>query len=198
LKASAKFRESRFARFSRAQPRPNCKMPRISLLPSLLARSDIDLPEIQAFDCGDAIWARLAANWLKCKDEQVASAVSSIEKYGTEVWLYRSESLKLVGFCALGESRWTIAGIPSRISIVPQFAIQNEYQGQPKDGTREDRFSVQILGDIIHKARLRGTPMLALEVHEENLGAIKLYTNVGFKELPDRKKPKQMRMVFLL
>lgn len=45
------------------------------------------LPSVQGFECGSNLWADLAAEWIK-NAPPFPCAPQSIEKYGTDVWLY--------------------------------------------------------------------------------------------------------------
>lgn len=141
--------------------------------------SKIVLPEIQSFECGNDDWCMHASQWIKGSDPNGQTAVSSISKHGTEVWLYRDESDgALVGFCGLGKTTWNIEG-PTEVSIIPQFAIHSTFQRRG--------LSYAIISDILARALDHKTPLVVLQVHERN-HAIHIYRKFRFLELPTRRR----------
>jgi hypothetical protein len=128
-------------------------------MPPLLIRyrfnaADIDLPEIQGFACGDARWDREVADWIKSRSGD-NSVLEDIQQFGTEVWLYRTESRELVGFASLGHNNWHIPmprGPRRLINLIPFIGVQQRFQGEPRDAQRDDRFAYQILDDLIELA----------------------------------------------
>jgi len=66
------------------------------------------------------------------------------------------------------------------------LAVAKEFQGKPggRAGWRE-RYSGQILGDLIAKAVSLGNDTLGLYVSEDNRKALSLYSAFGFVPLPD-------------
>lgn len=82
--------------------------------------------------------------------------------------------------------------------------VNKRYWGQPP-GAREQRYSAQILDDLIAEARkhLAERPILVLYVNESNTRAIKFYEQAGFIELHKPFKDKNSgfvnkRMVLVL
>ena len=61
--------------------------------------------------------------------------------------------------------------------------VQKEFKGQPP-GPKEDRYSSQILGDLISEANEDKTthPVLGLFVDKDNNRAIKFYKDAGFSD----------------
>ena len=57
-----------------------------------------------------------------------------------------------------------------------------EFHGEPVGAPKSERYSSQILGDLIGKAKSikPKVPWLGLFVHPENIGAIKLYERHHF------------------
>jgi len=99
-------------------------------------------------------------------------------RHGTRVFLYFNEAESLVGFSALGLTRWP--HYPTAIAILVQIAIQREFQGKP-DGTNEQKYSRQIMGDVIMRAHALDCDWLVLTVDPRNLAAINLYRSYQFE-----------------
>jgi hypothetical protein len=151
-----------------------------------------DWGEVQSFDCGSKEHQREVSDWLK-GPEGADSALSAI--YTTppaRVYLYRLEDAddeaagqgELVGFGALGQSRWRWTGkkdpfVP--LTILIWFAVRNEFKRQPP-GEPDGYYSSQILDDLIAEAMEQQDthPILGLCVRPENIGAIDLYRRKGF------------------
>jgi hypothetical protein len=130
---------------------------------------------------------RAATEWL------LGSEVwQSIDKRGTKVWLYRTESGVIVGFGSLGMTcrRWPPSdGDYANLLIIPMLGMDYRFHGQPPDPPR--RYSNQILSHLRYEAqhlltehqKSRGglLPLLMLYVHKDNRVAIRLYEKFGFK-----------------
>ena len=148
-----------------------------------------DWADVQDFDCGDEPYEKEVSDWLKGPDDPtVDSALASIkhpEKPG-RVWLYRSAG-DIVGFGALAKTDWRWPGknndpkLP--LSIIIWVAVQKKYWGQP-EGPKEERYSAQILDDLVAEAEQDGKthPVLGLFVHKDNQRAIKFYKEAGFSD----------------
>jgi hypothetical protein len=102
--------------------------------------ADLTLPDVQGFHCGDERWEREVADWLKSPSGP-NSAREDLHKYGTEVWLHRTEEGELVGVSSLGESQWSWPpprGPKRRISIIPCVGLHKALQGQPRDAPQKN------------------------------------------------------------
>jgi GNAT superfamily N-acetyltransferase len=148
-----------------------------------------DLPEVQDFHCGDEPYEKEVADWLKGPDAPDAdSALTSIKhpERPSRVWLYKLGD-EIVGFGALAKTDWRWPGknndpkLP--LSIVIWVGVQAKYWGQPP-GTKEERYSVQILDDLVAEAAVEAKthPVLGLFVHKDNKRAIKFYKDAGFSD----------------
>lgn len=158
------------------------------------------LGSVSAFRCGDSAWTSEACAWIKTppghdvKPED--SALASIEAWNTRVWLYLLPGERLVGFGGVGVSKWRIPRKDSEyvsVSILPWWAIAEEFQGKPDNVNCEDRYSSLILGDLINEARSnwlegRSSNYFALCVSVENLRARSCYRKAGFQEMTFRHK----------
>lgn len=155
-------------------------MPHILLVPHEFSVRDIGA--VRDFECGNAPWEVVVASWIK------GPVLDSIHKYHNRVWLYLTPNGELVGFGSLGHTRWRIPRTVdphATISIIPMLGVQTQFQGQPSDVSRADRFSSQIMDHLQHESVAHDTDYLALEVHEQNARAIKFYESYGFSMLPD-------------
>jgi ribosomal protein S18 acetylase RimI-like enzyme len=153
--------------------------------------SRADWDEVQSFDCGSKDHQREVSDWLK-GPEGADSALSAIHATPpAHVYLYRLEDPddaavrgELVGFGALGQTRWRWTGkkdpfVP--LTILIWFAVRNEFKRQPP-GDPDGYYASQILDDLIAEALERQDthPILGLCVRPENVGAIDLYRRKGF------------------
>lgn len=152
----------------------------------------LDLEDVQGFHCGDAEWDKEAANWLNGKPATTADCAAKRAAQGIEVWLYRNAARQLVGFGSLGKTRWRV---PTKrdafrvIAVIPWVAIQKQFHSKPAGAPREERYSTQIMDDLISIAvgwsRAKDIePYLGLCVHADNVAAIKLYQRAEFVMLP--------------
>jgi hypothetical protein len=157
------------------------------------------LPEVQTFYCGDERWECEVAEWIKSASGE-NSALEDMKKYGTEVWLHRTEEGVLVGVSSLGEREWSWPppkGPKTLISIIPCVGIQKAFQGEPRDVPPEERFAAQILDHLIYEATTKKHrhPLIGLMVDEVNKRAIRFYEKAGFAHLP--KPHKSQGVVYL-
>ncbi|MFC1759547.1 GNAT family N-acetyltransferase [Planctomycetota bacterium] len=137
----------------------------------------LPLEIVQRFECGDDVWASLAAEWIK-NAPPFASAAKSITDHGTKVWLHKLDDC-LVGFSSLGKNRWNVPppeGPLQHIGYVPMVAVNAAFQGK-SDGNR--KYSHIIIDHIIAEAR-QSYSKLGLLVNPENVTAMKLYETFGF------------------
>ncbi len=135
--------------------------------------TEANLAEVKDFYCGDQEWESAMADWIR------NSAIASMAKYGSKVWLYYADGNELVGFGSLGESRWGRKAEQFRLAIIPALAIQFQFRRKP-DADKQNRYSHQIMRDLIERALPLGHQMLGLFVHPKNIGAINLYRDFNF------------------
>jgi ribosomal protein S18 acetylase RimI-like enzyme len=111
-------------------------------------------------------------------------------RHETSIWLYYHPDGRVVGFGALGLTRWTDPypdGPWRELSIIPALAIQTEFQHLPRCRNDDPRasFSHQIVGDLLGKALRQAPDFVVLCVHRDNRKAITLYQkHFGFKFIP--------------
>ncbi len=107
--------------------------------------SAANLPEVQVFECGPDPWHLERAEWIKRPLDHGKSALNSIAKFNTSVWLYRNENGDLVGYGSLGKTVRPLPpkgkGKPEEVGFIPSLAIQSQFKHQPADVPREDRFA---------------------------------------------------------
>lgn len=145
------------------------------------------LTDVQDFHCGDAPWDVEVAQWIK-EPTSGDCAVKWLER-GTQVWLYKTDDGKVVGYGSLGTTKWKWPppdGPREDVSIIPFLGVDCSFQGQPDAVPREERYAYQIIGDLIYKASLHSAIILGLFVHLQNGKAINFYDRVGFQRLPDQ------------
>ena len=137
--------------------------------------------DIQSFECGTGVVARDMTDWItgpRC--------FASMER-GAEVWIFRDDNGAIVGFGAVGTTRWRLPNQQSpfeAVAIIPAFAVHSSFQG-PRGLPREEKHSWSILRFLIARARTFGVQKLVLKVHEENVSAMSLYEAAGFSYLLD-------------
>jgi GNAT superfamily N-acetyltransferase len=146
------------------------------------------LSEVADFECGGKPYETEVSDWIKTDGPE--SALEAMQKFGTKVWLYVEEG-NIVGFGSLGVSNWNWPEPTTkprvRVNLIPMVGIQSRYHGKP-DGPTEQRFSTQIMLDLIDEAR-RNTdakPVLGLFVHPDNAAAIRFYRRIGFQDFHQR------------
>ncbi len=148
-------------------------------------------PKVQQFDCGTNIWEVEVSTWIKAPRGR-GGAIDEMENGGLSVWLYATAEGELVGFGSLGESdqRWPKdKDPPIKTSAIPFMGVDCRFWGKPP-GNWEERYSAQILRNLIDEAmKFKDTrKLLKLLVCEHNIGAIKLYERIGFKEFHKPRK----------
>jgi hypothetical protein len=162
------------------------------------------LPRVRDFNCGGDPWAVEVSNWIK-GEPGTGGALDDMRNRGTQVWLYETEDGDIVGFSSLGVTKWRYPDAARShwrdVLIIPNFAIALAYQGQPPgDAMKPFRYSRQIFGDLLKKALAHpsGLEIISLVVHEQNVGAIKLYTGFGFSVFGKPTQDGYRRMVATL
>jgi len=136
-------------------------------------------PRVAGFVCGTRRFEKAMADWITRPD-----LLNYIAQRGNTVWLYFTPEDDLVGFGSLGASTWgPLDGPRFSLTIIPALAIRSEYQGKPDDVEERDKFSHQIMRDLIGRAKPLGRPILGLFVHPRNTRAIRLYVKFGFEKV---------------
>jgi hypothetical protein len=145
------------------------------------------LGAVQHFDCGDRPWEREVAEWIKGRPVGDSVIEAMAKTPATRVWLYLSEDGSVVGFGSLGETTWRWPDSKRsprvRVGVIPMLGLDRLFQGKP-DGAGSGKYSYQILGDLLLKAREAGYALLGLFVHRDNAKAKALYLKAGFAEFP--------------
>jgi ribosomal protein S18 acetylase RimI-like enzyme len=136
---------------------------------------------IRDFSCGEENYERELADWIR------QDSLPTLAR-GGKVWLYATARKELVGFGSVALTRWHYPEPSSKrveLAVIPAVAIHTSYRRKP-DGPREERYSSQILDHLIAEAAQLpvDVPVLALFVHPDNQGAIKLYSRFGFSFFP--------------
>lgn len=143
------------------------------------------LQKVQGFDCGNEPWEKEVSNWIKAP-RGADGAIDAMD-YGAEVWLYSTQGGELAAFGSLSTTlqHWPRSKDPKvLVSILPVLGLDKKFWNEPK-GPREQRYSTQVLDDLIAEAKKHAAerPVLILYVNEKNARAIKFYLNAGFKKL---------------
>jgi ribosomal protein S18 acetylase RimI-like enzyme len=166
--------------------------------------SDLDLPEVQDFCCGPNPWEQEVAVWIKSRTGD-NSVLEDVNRYGLEVWLYRTEAGDLVGYSSLGTNTWSLPmpdGPKHLINYLPFLGVHQNFQGEPKDAPRDDKYAYQILDDLIEYAAARTAthpalqPYIGLSVDGRNRRAIQFYLNRGFADTKSPRKDKKSGVVY--
>lgn len=119
-------------------------------------------------------------------------ALSDIGDGRASVWLYANDAGELVGYGSLGTIkswRWPDARKSDKINAhhIPMLGIARRFRGKP-DGPPDERYSSQIIDDLIEECRQNPDPdissVVTLFVHPDNHGAIRLYERHGFAMYP--------------
>lgn len=151
------------------------------------------------FDAGTEAWDVAEADWIKASLDSACGAVFDLQKYPeTEVWLFRLADGTVVGFGSIGTTTWTLppqGGQKTLLTVIPHLAIRKEFQGGPSQVRKEDRYSRQIMDDLLSRSMERPYAMIGLFVHENNLKAIRLYEQYGFEMLPSKVRKVFRQMV---
>ena len=143
------------------------------------------LADVRDFRCGDEAWQIEVARWIK--DSSVDDCAVKWMQRGTRVWLYRTAEGELVGYGSLGTTKWRMRRDAPRqpVSIIPAFAVQSRFQGEPKQFPPDERYSYRIMADLISKAASQGPMIIGLFVDKRNARAMAFYNRIGFQSLPD-------------
>jgi hypothetical protein len=143
------------------------------------------LSDVQGFDCGDNPWEQAQSAWI------TGQGVIESQKRGTKVWFYYDDANNLVGFGSLGVTKWNWpppSGPTLEVAIIPSIALGKAYWGCPKSAPREQKYSRQIMSDLIRRARQMNVSVLCLYVHKDNVHAISLYREFDFVKFTELRK----------
>lgn len=131
--------------------------------------------QVAGFVCGERRFEKAMATWITGP-----LVFESMKHFGNKVWLYYTPGDEVVGFGSLGVGEIGPKDGPKiPVAIIPALGIHSKYQGKP-DGQTEDRYSHQILRDLIRRARKLNRSVLCLYVYPKNARAIALYSKFGF------------------
>lgn len=152
-----------------------------------------DATIVAGFDCGTESWEVAQSNWITS-----TKVLESIERYGTDVWLYFSQSGELVGFGSVGRTRRPHppgSNEFANFSTIPSLAVRRQFWGKPLQG---EKFSTQIMDDLVLQAYGHKTELLILDVHVQNTHAESFYREYGFSDYFNDIKGEYRRMVLPL
>jgi len=133
--------------------------------------------------------------WIK--GEEVRDALER----QAHVLLYRVDG-ELAGYGCVGEMRRSWPPQDRRadkidVSVIPALGVLPAFQGKPLGVDYTERYSYQIIQDLIAIAAEYGHKILVLYVHPENAKAIAFYERLGFvDEGPKKDKYRIMSMTF--
>jgi ribosomal protein S18 acetylase RimI-like enzyme len=149
--------------------------------------TDLNLPEVQAFSCGAERWDVEVAAWIKSPSGP-NSVLEDMRQFGTEVWLHRTDAGVFVGYSSLGQTTYTWPPKSKRkevVSVIPFIGIDEQFKGEPKGASRDDKFAYQILDELLAVAagKTERYPLVVLSVDRENKRAIRFYEYRGFVNL---------------
>ena len=119
--------------------------------------ADLEMPEIQAFDCGPDRWDIEVATWIKSASGD-NSVIEDMKRFGTEVWLFRDDQGKLVGFSSLGQTKytWPVGSKKKEtVNVIPFVGVHKDFKGEPKEAERDDKYAYQILDDLLAETAVR-------------------------------------------
>lgn len=140
--------------------------------------------KVAGFSCGSESWETRLNEWITGSD-----VLRSMQR-GTQVLLYFLGG-RLVGFGSVGTTEvsdpWP-KGKKTPAAIIPAVAIDSRFQGQPANVGYAEKFSGQIMGDLIARAMQFGVELLVLHVHKNNQIAQRLYQRWGFEVQGDSHK----------
>lgn len=145
-------------------------------------------------------WEEEVNNWIKADEANPDGALACIKRKGKnkcDVWLYvlqgaADNPYEVVGYAALGASKWppadhevsTQGSIGKMPALILNVGIQTAYQGGPRGAPVSEKYSTQILDDLVIEARAKlaeRQPFLGLYVHPGNHRAIAKYKSYGFE-----------------
>lgn len=144
------------------------------------------LPRVAGMECGDAVWEREVAAWIKAPVGAGGAADAVAQQ--VVVWLYETHDGRLIGFGSLAHALHLppIPGVESpSASVIPFFGIDKQFHGQPA-GPREQRYAYRVFADLIAIARQARLvrPLLVLEVDVANTRAERFYRETfGFRDI---------------
>ena len=169
------------------------------------SKTDIDLPEVQAFDCGGNPWDLEVSGWIKSRSGN-NSVLEDMEHFNIEVWLYRHDNGNLVGYSSLGKTTytWPVSGKKKQIvSVLPFIGLRKQFQGEPKDAARkDDKYAYQILDDLLVSAAEKVLsdgryPLIVLSADEKNTRALNYYAYREFIDLRIPRIDKQTGVTYI-
>jgi hypothetical protein len=144
------------------------------------------LEVVQNFDCGEEVWEKPLADWIKAGPKVKNGALYEMTKRRgqLEVWLHVNRARELVGYSSLGGSNWewpTKDDPRVPVNVIPNVAIQKRFWSQPKNDP--PKYSTQIFQHLIFEARKRQDrhPLLGLFVDPRNDRAIRAYLAADFE-----------------
>jgi ribosomal protein S18 acetylase RimI-like enzyme len=136
---------------------------------------------VQGFVCGQEEWELPLAAWIT--GPEVLEDMDAPRE--TKVWLYTRRG-KVVGYGSVGKT-WRPFPIGGKsynwVALIPMVAIQTPYQGKPGLAAKAEKYSGQILYDLIEQSREYGLDMLLLYVDPRNIKAKALYRKWDFELL---------------
>ncbi len=147
--------------------------------------------QVAGFSCGETRWAEYLNEWISGEGFKEAL------KRKSKVFLYYLGP-DLVGYGSIGETRiswpWP-TGERQKVSIIPAIAVSKNFQGKPETASFGDRFSGQIMRDLLSHAQALKNDKLVLHVHCQNKRAQKFYENFGFEMAGDSSEDQHLLMV---
>jgi GNAT superfamily N-acetyltransferase len=150
------------------------------------------IPLFKSFRCGDLQHEEELSAWISNEQED-RDVMQAIKYEQTNVWYYENFEGAIVGYASLAIAEWDLLVpgqepilIKAKVNVLPALAISNDFQGQPSQYDKKNRYWAQILRDIIRKAKRKRSvaPILGLFVHPDNMAARKIYQKFGFIENP--------------
>ena len=133
------------------------------------------------------------------------SVIEDMKLYGTEVWLYRDDQGKLVGFSSLGQTKYTWpvgSKKKEKVNVIPFIGVHADFKGEPKDADRDDKYAYQILDDLLATAVDRALSsgiyaLIVLNVDDQNKRAIRFYEHREFVDLKIPREDKDKGITYM-
>lgn len=166
------------------------------LEPGVLLTPDL-LSVLAGFDCGTEPWAQEVNDYIHGDQADVLGDLAT----GAEVFLYRADSGRLVGFGALSGSEWRYPDSRrSRrepLTVLLMYGIHKDYQRRPL-GPVDEHYSRRILRDLIARAGFHSErlPLLGLFVQVDNRKAIRAYEDEKFEKFSDPRRDPQTGFLY--